>query len=61
LATAGEGQERAFGRIAQTIRDNTATVIRRSSEESILPGVAAEQLELARLREAMSFRRSWSD
>jgi glutamate dehydrogenase/leucine dehydrogenase len=58
---AGEGQERAFGRIAQTIRDNTATVIRRSREESILPRVAAEQLALARLREAMSFRRSWSD
>src|SRR5918994_5113954 len=34
---------------------------RRSGEESTLPRVAAEQLALARLRDAMSFRRSWSD
>ena len=58
---AGVGRERAFEQIAQTIRDNTATVIRRSREESTLPPVAAEQLALARLREAMSFRRSWPD
>ena len=57
---AGVGRERAFEQIAQTIRD-TATVIRRSREESTLPRVAAEQLALARLREAMSFRRSWPD
>ena len=36
-------------------------VIRRSREESTLPRVDAERPALASLREAMSFRRSWSD
>ena len=58
---AGEGRTRAFEQIAETIRDNTATVIQRSREGPTLPRVAAEQLALARLREAMSFRRSCLD
>jgi len=58
---AGQGPTRAFENIAQTIRDNTSTVIRRSREGSMLPRLAAEQLAMARVREAMSFRRSWSD
>jgi glutamate dehydrogenase (NAD(P)+) len=58
---AGQGPRRAFENIAQTIRDNTSTVIRRSREGSMLPRLAAEQLAMARVREAMSFRRSWSD
>jgi glutamate dehydrogenase/leucine dehydrogenase len=58
---AGQGPTRAFENIAQTIRDNTSTVIQRSREGSMLPRLAAEQLAMARVREAMSFRRSWSD
>jgi glutamate dehydrogenase (NAD(P)+) len=58
---AGEGRARAFDLIAQTIRDNTAAVIELSQAQSELPRVVAEKLAAASLREAMSFRRSWSD
>ena len=58
---AGESRARAFDLIAQTIRDNTAAVIERSQAQSELPRVVAEELAAASLREAMLFRRSWSD
>jgi glutamate dehydrogenase/leucine dehydrogenase len=57
---AGEGRAQAFERIAHTIRENTRLVIERSQQESVLPRLAAEQIALARVRESMSFRRSWS-
>ncbi|HET6953770.1 MAG TPA: Glu/Leu/Phe/Val dehydrogenase [Acidimicrobiales bacterium] len=57
---AGEGRAGAFERIAQTIRENTVMVIERSTHEATLPRVVAEELALARVREALSFRRSWS-
>jgi glutamate dehydrogenase (NAD(P)+) len=57
---AGEERARAFERIAHTIRENTRLVIERSRQESLLPRLAAEQIALARVRESMSFRRSWS-
>lgn len=56
----GEGRTQAFERIAHTIRENTLTVIERSRQESVLPRLAAEQIALARVGEALSFRRSWS-
>ncbi len=57
---AGEGRAQAFERIAHTIRENTRLVIERSRQESLPPRLAAEQIALARVRESMSFRRSWS-
>jgi glutamate dehydrogenase/leucine dehydrogenase len=57
---AGEGRTGAFEQIAQTIRENTIMVIERSTHEATLPRVVAEELALARVQEAMSFRRSWS-
>jgi glutamate dehydrogenase/leucine dehydrogenase len=57
----GEGRTRAFERIAQTIRDNTTTLLDRSKQESKLPRAVAEDVALARVGEAQSFRRSWSD
>jgi glutamate dehydrogenase/leucine dehydrogenase len=51
----GEGRAQAFERIAATIRENTRVVIQR-----VLPRLAAEQIALARVSEAQSFRRSWS-
>jgi glutamate dehydrogenase (NAD(P)+) len=57
----GEGRTRAFERIAQTIRDNTTTVIDRSKRESKLPRAVAMDVALARVREAQSFRRSSAD
>lgn len=56
---AGAGRAQAFERIAQTIRDNTRLVIERSKRDAVLPRLAAEQIALARVREAVSFRRSW--
>jgi glutamate dehydrogenase (NAD(P)+) len=58
---AGEGRARAFDLIAQTVRENTAAVIERSRTRSALPRLVAEELAAASLREAMSFRRSWSN
>jgi glutamate dehydrogenase/leucine dehydrogenase len=58
---AGESRARAFDLIAQTIHDNAAAVIERSQAQSERPRVVAEELAGASLREAMSFRRSWSD
>jgi glutamate dehydrogenase/leucine dehydrogenase len=58
---AGESRSRAFDLIAETIRENTATVIGRSLERSALPRAVAEELAAASLTNAMSFRRSWSD
>jgi glutamate dehydrogenase (NAD(P)+) len=58
---AGESRARAFDLIAETIRENTAAVIERSLGRSALPRSVAEELAAAGLREAMSFRRSWSD
>jgi glutamate dehydrogenase/leucine dehydrogenase len=57
---AGEGHRRAFERIAETVRDNTSTVIERSRSEALPPRAAAEELAVARVNAAMSFRRSWS-
>ncbi|HET6773654.1 MAG TPA: Glu/Leu/Phe/Val dehydrogenase [Acidimicrobiales bacterium] len=57
----GENRTRAFERIAQTIRDNTTTVIDRSMRESKLPRAVAMDVALARVEEAQSFRRSWAD
>ena len=56
----GEGRAQAFERIEHTIQENTRMVIERSTQESVLPRVAAEQIALARVSEAQSFRRSWS-
>lgn len=57
---AGDGRTRAFEGIEQTIRENTVMVIERSTHEATLPRVVAEGLALARVQEALSFRRSWS-
>jgi glutamate dehydrogenase/leucine dehydrogenase len=57
---AGESRARAFDLIAQTVRENTAAVIEGSMTRSVLPRVVAEELAAANVREAMSFRRSWS-
>jgi glutamate dehydrogenase/leucine dehydrogenase len=56
----GEGRVQAFERIAHTIQENTRMVLERSRERSVLPRLAAEQIALARVNEAQSFRRSWS-
>ena len=57
----GEGRTQAFELIAQTIRDNTTTVIDRSMRESKLPRSVAMDVALASVEEAQSLRRSFAD
>ncbi|HEX6418046.1 MAG TPA: Glu/Leu/Phe/Val dehydrogenase [Acidimicrobiales bacterium] len=56
----GEGRARAFERIAEIVGDNTRTVIEGAAAGGKPPRVVAEDLALARVRDAMSFRRSWA-
>jgi glutamate dehydrogenase (NAD(P)+) len=47
----------AFDAIAERIRENTETVLRRSQDDGVLPGVAARDLASERVRAAMALRR----
>jgi glutamate dehydrogenase/leucine dehydrogenase len=57
---AGGGRARAFEQIAETVGENTALVIERAQAGAITPRQAAEELALARVREAQSYQRSWT-
>lgn len=55
---AGGSRTQAFTLISETVRDNTAAVIKRSMEGAMPPRAAGEEIATSRVAEAMSFRRS---
>lgn len=54
---AGGTRSQAFASIEETIRDNTAAVLKATSETGELPRAVAERMALARVRDAMALRR----
>lgn len=49
----------AFATIAERIRDNTRAVLEGSARSGVLPRATAEELAMARLREAIGYRRTF--
>jgi glutamate dehydrogenase (NAD(P)+) len=56
---AGGTASQAFATIEERIRENTRAVLERWQRDGTLPRVAAEELAMARLDEAMGYRRAW--
>lgn len=56
---AGGTATQAFAVIEERIRDNTRAVLERSAGADILPRVAAEELAMERLQEAIGYRRTY--
>ena len=54
---AGATRATAFEAIAERIRDNTARVLAQASASGMRPRQAAETLAIARVKEAMKYRR----
>jgi glutamate dehydrogenase (NAD(P)+) len=54
---AGATRATAFGAIAERIRDNTGRVMAQASASGMRPRQAAEALAIARVKEAMKYRR----